>query len=64
MAGCSMKVEITEDKVKELIVSYLHDITGNPSIEIGDILIEVKSRQNYRSEWEVASFRAQYNTIL
>lgn len=52
-----VKVEIDEQALRRLVVRHLSEHTG---LELADkdVRIEVKSRQNYRSEWEQASFRA------
>lgn len=53
----TIKVEINEDTLKKLVLKYLTDMVGADLTET-DIMIEVKSKQNYKSEWEMASFRA------
>jgi hypothetical protein len=55
-----IQIEIGEDDLKRLIVDSLSDELQT-QIAIGDVKIEVKSKQNYRSEWETASFRATIN---
>ena len=58
-------IEIDEKKLKELVKDYLQNICGDSiSIMTSDIEIEVKSKQNYRSEWETADFRAKFSTTL
>lgn len=54
-----IKVEITERDLKELVVKHLREVIGD-HFESSQVKIEVKSKQNYRSEWEVADFRAIY----
>jgi hypothetical protein len=53
----SLDIEIDETTLKKLVRNYLADVLSTPITE-ADIKIETKSKQNYRSEWEVASFRA------
>jgi len=55
-----MKIEITiaEEEIKKLLRDHLNEKFGNILIEEKDIRIEVKSKQNYSSEWERADFRA------
>jgi hypothetical protein len=36
----------------------------NYSINIHDVSILVKSKQNYKSEWEVADFKAEYKNNI
>lgn len=59
----TIKVEYTE---KELAALVLKDLQENASYPIKeeDIRIEVKSKQNYRSEWEKASYRAVIEKTL
>ena len=57
MAGLTVNIEITEEKLCELIYEYLTDTTGL-SFKAEDVKILVKSKQNYRSEWEPANFKA------
>ena len=54
-----LKFEISEDDLKRLIVGYLENRTGLTILKT-DVKIEVKSKQNFRSEWEEAQFRATY----
>lgn len=56
----TIKIEITEDKLKELVLAHLADVLDFP-LKLSDINIETKSKQNYRSEWETAAFRAVVN---
>lgn len=57
MSG-EINVEIDERKLKGLVLDYLSDIMPNINIEEGDVSILTKSKQNYRSEWESAAFKA------
>lgn len=54
-----VKLTLTEEELKELIQDAF-DIKTNQCIKVDDIKIMVKSKQNYKSEWEVASFKAEY----
>ncbi len=51
-------IEIGEEDLKKLIIEHLEEIL-KVSLSIDDVRIEVKSKQNYKSEWESASFRAR-----
>lgn len=57
-----MKISLTIDEkfLKQLIVASIADKLGNTALTTADVVIEVKSKQNYKSEWETASFRARY----
>jgi hypothetical protein len=53
------KLELTEDDIRSAISNYISSVLGlniNPT----DILIEVKSKQNYKSEWEQAAIRCNF----
>lgn len=54
-----VSVEIDEEKVRELVFDYLRDQLVNIPLKLDDVKLEVKSKQNYRSEWEAAAFRAR-----
>lgn len=55
-----IRVEISEQDLKELIVEAIKTRLGSAGYELTpqQVQIEVKSKQNYKSEWEVAAFRA------
>ena len=57
--------EITEATLKQLIYSYMRQQLGDAgdNLRMQDIKIEVKSKQNYKSEWEQADFRATYTRV-
>ena len=55
-----LKIELTEEDVKELIVQWLSSKLEGMTFNPKNVVIEVKSKQNYKSEWERASFRAYY----
>lgn len=51
-----VQLKMNEDEIREAIRSYLYSIYSI-SVEKNQLLIEVKSKQNYKSEWEQASIR-------
>lgn len=59
----TLKIEIDEKKLRELVSQYIEERTGN-SIDEANIQILVKSKQNYKSEWEPASFKASVEILL
>lgn len=54
-----ISVEIDEMELRMLVLNRMRALMPDESISESDIKIEVKSKQNYRSEWESASFRAR-----
>jgi hypothetical protein len=58
-------IELDEEHLKRLVVREIESFLGE-DIELStkDVTIEVKSKQNYKSEWEVAAFRATYKNYL
>ncbi len=54
-----INIEITEKELKQLILDEFEDKTGQ-QLDSDRIRIMVKSKQNYKSEWESASFKATY----
>lgn len=49
-----LKIEVDENKIKELIVDYIEKMLGELTLDPKDIHLLVKSKQNYRSTWEDA----------
>ena len=56
-----IKIELTREDLKMLIQNHI-EAKVNHSVDIKAISILTKSAQNYRSEWEKADFKAEYNT--
>ncbi len=56
-----IRVEISETDLKKIVVQYISDKTGQ-MIDVKDVIVETKSKQNYKSEWETAAFRAVYES--
>ena len=54
------RIEIDEVELRALIFARLRDMLGEIGVDSTRIVIEVKSKQNYRSMWEQAAFRAIY----
>lgn len=61
-----IQIEINESKLKELAHDYLCNQLGEAGAAFGskDIKILVKSKQNYKSEWEEAAFKASIDLML
>lgn len=58
-----IKGEIDTKELKEIVSKYIESITGM-NIPENELKIEVKSKQNYKSEWEDAEFRATFNSRI
>lgn len=56
------KIEVDEKTVRTALREYLEEKYG-VKIPDAELVIEVKSKQNYRSEWEPAAFRASFEKI-
>jgi hypothetical protein len=52
-------VEISEDDIKKIIVKHLGNVMEG-ALKPENVIIETKSKQNYKSEWETAEFRVRY----
>ena len=52
-------IEITETDLKELIAEKIENLM-DCEVNTKDIKILVKSKQNFKSEWEEANFKAEY----
>lgn len=56
-----LDIELDERELRALVLLHLREILGDIELKEDEITIEVKSKQNYKSEWEVAAFRARVN---
>lgn len=54
-----LEIELTEKEVTQLVMNRIGRLLGGVNIKREDVRIEVKSKQNYKSEWEPAMFRAR-----
>ena len=54
------KFELSEADLKALILTEMQTKLGENALNSSNLKIEVKSKQNYKSEWEPAAFRAVY----
>lgn len=53
-----LKAELTQSDLKLLVINDLKE-KSNFNIKPEDVHIEVKSKQNYKSQWEQAEYRAR-----
>ena len=57
-----IRIEITKDALIGLVADHIEKQMGDIGFNLSDIKIETRSKQNYRSEWESADFRAVLET--
>jgi trehalose-6-phosphatase len=55
-----VRIEIDERKLKELVLRHLQSQLGDLEVDEKKVLIQVKSAQNWKAEWEAANYRALY----
>ena len=55
-----IRIEVDEKTLKDLVRGYIKQTLGDWPFDEGSLIIETKSKQNYKSEWEHAAFRAVY----
>lgn len=58
-----LELIIDESKIQELVFDYLVDKVGF-NFKAENIKIETKSKQNFKSEWENAAYRARLKIII
>jgi hypothetical protein len=51
-------IEITEDDIKKLAIAKLKEDAPGIPFKTDDVQFLVKTKQNYKAEWESGSFRA------
>ena len=57
-----LNIEVTEKDLRDLVLDFVRNKLGDVNISGESVIIEVKSKQNYRAEWESAKFRARVAT--
>ena len=57
MAEVGLQVKLNEDAIRAAIREYIERKYDMVIPHNCKLIIEVKSKQNYKSEWEVAAFR-------
>ncbi len=56
-------IEIDQERLEQLVLADIQRVLGDVPVKLSDITIEVKSKQNYRAEWEKAAFRAVVDKV-
>lgn len=56
----TINIEIDEKELRKLVKEHLQRLLGDMNLDESCVHIYVKSKQNYKSEWEEAAFKAQY----
>lgn len=56
----TIKIELNENTLKKLVYSYLQKKLGDIKLKESDVIIEVKSK----NEWEKGSFRARLDIFI
>lgn len=59
-----IEIKVDEDQLKKLVLDFIQNKMGDLPLDNSKVSIQVKSKQNYRSEWEEASFKAIYTHTL
>jgi len=54
-----IKIELSEDECKNIILTYITDKMNMPLVE-KNVRFYTKSKQNYKSEWEISDFKVVY----
>ena len=59
-----VQIEIDENELRAIVLDYIRARFRTEEIDPADVAIEVKSKNNYRSEWERAAFRARVDKVV
>lgn len=59
-----INIEIDQIELKKLVIQRLTELMPGSDFTSENVLIEVKSTQNYKAEWEIAAFRARVVQVL
>lgn len=57
----NITIEITERDLTDLIIEHINKAVVDRKVTRQDVKILVKSKRNYRAEWETAAFKATVN---
>ena len=56
----NITIELTRKDMEKLIAAEIQRRMGDVEIDASKVDIKVKSKQNYKAEWESADFKATY----
>jgi RNase P/RNase MRP subunit POP5 len=56
-----VNIELSQQDLEKLILEHLRKVLGEVDLAARDVTLLVKSKQNYKSEWEQAAFKAVVN---
>lgn len=56
-------IELDSHQLKALVIEHLQNRLGNVALDVKNLRIEVKSKHNWKAEWEDALYRATYEAI-
>ena len=59
-----INIDLSEHDLRKLVMHHLQHKLGDVDLKESDISIQVKSKQNFKSEWESASFRAKVDKVF
>jgi len=57
-------IEIDEKRLRELVINEIESRLGDIPFDKVDIKIMVKTKQNYKAEWENGEFKATYSKTI
>lgn len=58
-----IRIELTEEDLKKMVMEKLEDALGAVPFDPKTVQILVKTKQNYKAEWEPGQFKAVYEVI-
>lgn len=59
-----IRIELSREDLLRLVLEEIRRATGNHQLEQDSVSIQTKSKQNYKSEWETADFRAVFEADI
>lgn len=59
-----LRIELTEKDIRALVIKHLQEKLGDIPFDPIFFNLQVKSKQNFKAEWEEAQLRATYERTL